>query len=483
MKPPNVLLIVLDSVRAKNTSLHGYGAETTPFLESFVEEATTYTQARSPGVASVPSHTSMFTGLHVAEHGMRDIDRRLIAGSTIWEELAQDGYETGVFSYNSYLTQAPIGLADAFETVESGYEQRLPFPNAFDPAFLSSEGPSRYLEFLKRAAREKPVRSLLNGFTMWTKGVDSLPVSLRATEEVNGDVFTDLFFEWLADRTGPWAACVNYMDAHVPYLPRPEHNRWAGMAERRLMQDIDEHVWEFVAGERPLEQRLALESLYDGCIRQTDAEIERVIGRLRERGELDETLVVITSDHGEGFAEPGEVRPMRSYAHGNTGGLEEGLLHVPLVVRHPGQTDSERVERVASLTRFPDAVRQVTEGTPSEPCFVPDRGSVLAAMHPIPEVQQEAIPEYVEDYSPYVSGGEVVYEPDSDGGVRKYVRWRGETATLDCTDLHETEYCSAEDGGRVAEVYDSLSESDKVVGESTEVSDEVEERLAELGYR
>lgn len=125
MEHPNFLLIVLDSVRARNMSMHGYERETIPFLESFVDEATTYTQARAPGVASVPSHASLFTGLHVAEHGMRDVDRRLTAGTTIWDELADDGYETGVCSYNSYLTQAPIGFADAFQTVKSRWSTRF----------------------------------------------------------------------------------------------------------------------------------------------------------------------------------------------------------------------------------------------------------------------------------------------------------------------------------------------------------------------
>jgi len=482
MEHPNILLVVLDSVRARNTSLHGYDRETTPFLETLAEDATTYAQARAPGVASVPSHASMFTGLHVAEHGMRDIDRRLVSGTTIWEELAEDGYETGAFSYNTYLTQAPIGLADAFDAVETGYDQRLPFPEAFDPADLSASGPERYLEFLGRAASDKPLRSLVNGMTLWTRGRKSIPAPLRASEVVGGDVFTDHFLEWLDERDGPWAACVNYMDAHVPYLPNPEHNRWATDDKRRLMQDIDEHVWEFVAGERPLEERRALESLYDGCIRQVDAEVRHLVERLRERGELDETVLVVTSDHGEGFGEPGEVRPARSYAHGNTGGLEESLLHVPLVVRPPEGGNGERVERVASLTRVPDVVRAFRRGNHDEASFAPDE-PVLSAMHPIPEAQQESVPEYVEDYSDYIPGGEVVYESTSCGDVRKYVHWQDRTATVDCTDPHETVRLSDDDGGQVAEVYGSLSESDRVVGRSADASQEVKDRLAELGYR
>lgn len=65
---PNILVIILDAVRARNCSLYGYHRETTPFLEEFADRSIVFTQARAPSVASLPSHASMFTGLHTWEY-------------------------------------------------------------------------------------------------------------------------------------------------------------------------------------------------------------------------------------------------------------------------------------------------------------------------------------------------------------------------------------------------------------------------------
>ena len=110
---PNVLLIILDSVRARNLSLYGHLNETTPFLESFAEEATVYTNARSPSIGSRPSHASLFTGYHAAETGISG-SRKLKRGTTIWEELRDDGYETAVFSDNPFLRSNRYGFIHGF---------------------------------------------------------------------------------------------------------------------------------------------------------------------------------------------------------------------------------------------------------------------------------------------------------------------------------------------------------------------------------
>lgn len=73
---PNVLLVILDSLRARNTTLSGYRRETTPFLSELAESATTYTQARAPGSRSLPSHASIFTGHPPQEHGLHTLSER-----------------------------------------------------------------------------------------------------------------------------------------------------------------------------------------------------------------------------------------------------------------------------------------------------------------------------------------------------------------------------------------------------------------------
>ena len=106
MNKPNVLLVILDSVRAKNTSLLGYPRETTPKLETFAKNATTYTNARAPGIHSISSHTSIFTGYHVAEHQATSHGASLRPGHTVWEMLSGAGYRTGLFTPNAVVAES-----------------------------------------------------------------------------------------------------------------------------------------------------------------------------------------------------------------------------------------------------------------------------------------------------------------------------------------------------------------------------------------
>ena len=262
----NVLLVILDSVRARNTSLHGHVNETTPFLESLGEEGVTYTQARAPSTWSLPSHVSIFTGLHPVEHRMTSRNVRLEPGHTVWEFLRDSyGHETGVFSANPFLTAAPVGLQSAFDV--SVGQAHLPFEDAMNPReFVREHGQGAFLTYARAAvASDRPLASLING------GYEKLERSapwLLPDETGGGGTgrrFAEAFLEWQADTSGPWAGCINLMDAHQPYEPVPTFDHWGGDRLRTLQSEIDS-FWEFNGGRRPWWQRNAL-TAYDGAIR------------------------------------------------------------------------------------------------------------------------------------------------------------------------------------------------------------------------
>jgi len=372
---PNILLVIFDSVRARNTSLHDHHNETTPYLESLAAEGRQYKQARAPGTESISSHTSIFTGYHVREHKITNRRNRLKNGHTIWERLAEDGYRTGVFSNNPFLTELSVGLSEAFGTVV-GRSQELPYPEAVNPKDFvidADDDFKKYLTFLQAAAHSgRPIGSLLNGlsFKFPNRYEPRLPAAFRT--DPSATMYAKRFLEWEARTDGPWGACINFMDAHFPYQGGL-HNQWADEELERLQDAMDDQVWEFVGGKRPWWQREALEALYDGAIRRCDAELEKIVETLRRRGQLDETLVIVTADHGEGFGERSLVRPdERCVGHGN-GGLMEELLHVPLVVRHPAIEPGDVVETPATLTAFPAAVESFVWGDsdPTAKPFVP----------------------------------------------------------------------------------------------------------------
>lgn len=487
---PNVLLVILDSVRAQNTSLYGHEHDTTPSLRKFAEEATTYTQARSPGVRSLTSHTSIFTGLHVEEHGITGYSDRLGEGHTIWDDLGDKDYSTGVFSTNQFITRESFGLSDAFDTVKRGRSEQLPHPEAVDPRDFADDNGTDYTEYLAASLQSNsPIKSLANGIAL--KLVDyknRLPASLTYSTDKPAEIYTDLFLDWEADQDGPWAACINYMDAHSPYLPREEHDKWGGSDFQQLQESIDDLVWEFNCGQRPPWQLRALEGLYDGAIHQIDAQIQYLIETLKNRDVLEDTLVVITSDHGEGFAEPSRVRPGNRVS-GHAVGIHEVLLHVPLVVKFPGQTEERRVTDVASLTEFPTLVKNIISGNwKVGDEFVPE-GPVLASKQMLTEVMQERGSQYCTNISRYSGLERAAYVQDDDQTI-KYITSAtdGEDGPISATVVSESAQVSYRDGSDgekvVTEAYEDVTDAGVNVhtGGVDELNDELYEQLEYWGY-
>lgn len=488
MSSPNVLLVVMDSVRAANTSLHGHEHETTPFLEEFAEEATVYEQARSPGTWSLPSHTSIFTGIHVVEHGVTRARHKLKPGHTIFEELSKDGYQTGVFSENTWITDMDVGLRDVFDTNEGA--RNLPYPDAIDPSnFVLSEGQGKFFEFFKHClGRDDTIKSLVNG--AFTKIAWDYPKLLpdRFKSSTPARVYADLFLDWEEKQDGPWAACVNFMDGHLPYIPDEEHDKWGGSKLHDLQNEMDDQVWEFNGGQRPWWQRKALEGLYDGTIHQMDTQIRRIVETLEQRGELADTLLVITSDHGEGFGELSRIRGDRDSkkpnarvaAHG--AGIHEVLTHVPLVAKFPDQSESTWVSEVASLTEFPNVVKAVVDGTDGADTFVPD-GPVIASSHGLEEPMEERAQRYTGDFYRFNGDARTVYEGQA-ADVTKWLSWRDKRATVRVNDAKSSYKTADEDDGHVDEIFNDLTDLGvRSESEGVENVDEAtKQRLEDLGY-
>jgi len=381
---PNVLLVVLDSVRAANCSLYGAARETTPYLSRLADESTVYAQARAPSNWSLPSHVSLFTGLDAHVHQVTVHDR-LRAGHTVFEALSADGYATGLFSENGFLTGRDAGLAAPFETV-------VGVPDDYDDRYDT---------------------------TVLDPGPD-------------GFYYADRVLTWSAEVDGSWAACLNLMDAHRPFEPREAYDHWGDDRARTLQSDLPiRWEWAFYGGDRPYWQLGALESLYDGGIRQADAVLEHVLESLRSRGALDETLVVVCGDHGDGFGQPGRV-PGEPPAVSHILPMHEELLHVPLVVRPPGGATGERVDELAALTRFPAVVHAHTRDDPPSRGFTVDRA--LALKQPVTADLRERFERRCDPVEPYLEPSRAVYEnaPDAPGAVRKRSYWgdRGVTTLV-----------------------------------------------------
>lgn len=466
---PNVLLVVLDSVRARNVGLYGYDRDTTPFLDRFADRCQVYHDAVAPGVWSLPSHVSMLTGLEVDQHRVWTMDDRLAPGHTIFEELSERGYETGVFSQNVWLTEIDTGIPDAFDATFGS--ENVTFPDALDPYKAEFDG---YLDFLRMAvSHDHTARSLANGVLSKLQWDYPRLYSLLASDRTLAGAYLDRFLEWSADRER-WAALVNLMDAHSPYRPAEEFDRWADERAWEIQDEIEDGVWEFLCEQRPWDHREALLPLYDGSIRQIDHHLEHLVRTLAGRGELEETLLIVTSDHGEGFGETTPLPPGWRAA-GHAIGLHEVQTHVPLLVHHPGQDDRVDVESYASLTAIPELIRGTLAGERRH--VASDRESPVVSSSLLAEAIKIArAREHCGSADRFRLKTMAVHEDDP---RRRYVHRDGHEIVETDDGVREVEGES-----RVRPVFDGFEDAGvrERAGGSDELDDATERTLRELGY-
>jgi len=321
---PNVLLLVLDTVRAESLSLYGYDRETTPNLARLAGRGIRFNQARAAAPWTLPSHASMFTGRW--PHELKVGEKKPLDATypTLAEFLSARGYATGGFVANTFFCNAWFGLGRGFEHYDDFYKE---------------QSSVSITEALRCTSLGRFGAKLLN---------DPLGVERQRKDagRINGD-----FLSWVDSQRGrPFFAFLNYFDAHTPYLMPPGSEYRFGRPpsnaqEIATLQGFDARLRTSVTDE---ELKLARDA-YDDLIAHLDAEIGRLFDELESRGILDKTIIILTSDHGEGLGEHGLI------GHGRS--LYDTETRVPLLVFLPeGAHAGETVERAASLRDIPATV-------------------------------------------------------------------------------------------------------------------------------
>ncbi|AGA24665.1 sulfatase [Singulisphaera acidiphila] len=312
----NVVLIVLDTVRAQSLSLYGYGRKTSPNLERIAAEGVRFDQALATAPWTAPSHAGMFTGQLPGQLSIgwsRPLDGTY---TTLAEFLGARGYRTAGFVANTTYCSYETGLDRGFHHYED-YDVSLP------NILLCSGLMQRTLNFVRNATG---------------LGLDDIKLGgghRKDAARINRD-----FLGWLASRPAhdsPYFAFLNYYDAHHPYLtPEPDQERPRGRQPRssadfnllRKWWDLDKK------GLTSTDLELVRDS-YDRCLTYLDDQIGRLFKELTKRGELEDTIVIVTADHGEHLGE------QRLYGHGCS--LYRPELHVPLLVFAPGAVPTGQV--------------------------------------------------------------------------------------------------------------------------------------------
>lgn len=315
---PNVLLLILDTVRSYNLSAYGYARPTTPSLQRVARTGVQFDRAFAPSSWTMPSHATLFTA-HWPYELNTGPRRPLPSGHpTLAEVLNDAGMATGGFTANFEYLNWEYGLTRGFTHFED-------YPADLAMFFTSTSIGRMLMEY---NTFRKPL------------GFYGSPKS-KSARTVN-----DQFLEWVdeLDPDRPFFAFLNYFDAHHPYSP-PEpyltrfgpHGtiRWRG--QELIFDELSEEEIS-----RKLNQ-------YDGGIAYLDAEIERLLGALEARGRLDSTIIVIASDHGEHWGDHDRL------SHGNS--MYRQLLQVPLIIAAPERLPSgSRVSTSVSLRDLPATI-------------------------------------------------------------------------------------------------------------------------------
>jgi arylsulfatase A-like enzyme len=291
----NVILISIDTLRPDHLGCYGYDRDTSPSIDALAKGGVLFEDVTAASPWTLPSHATMFTGMYPSRHGVKDHVNRLSDEiPTLATRLGRRGFRT-MAVVNSHNLSERFGLDQGFE---------------------------EFLYVDEFSAPDDPERRIVN----------------------RGEEITDQGFAWLdEDDDRPFFLFLHYYDVHTDFDPEERYReQFVGPYEGK----IDGTTGQLVAARRNRavlsEADIThLRDLYDAEIRQMDDLIARLVDYLDETGLQEDTLLVITSDHGEEYQEHG------SLLHGRT--FFQEVIAIPLVLSGPGVATGVRIAEPVHL--------------------------------------------------------------------------------------------------------------------------------------
>jgi arylsulfatase A-like enzyme len=339
MKPLNVLLLVVDSLRKRSLGA-GEGGPRTPFFDRLSRESVCFTQANATECWTLPSHISMFTGLLPSAHGAHFGTMRYEGTApTIAEWLCAAGYSTEVLTRNTIFDGRLPGATRGFER------------NTLTQVSLPTFSPAAWFVALTKPRLRRQVRNLGFFSPEQKESLAFLRSYARSIFPADHILLEQLLERLRAQRESgrPGFLFANLYDVHAPYPPTEDSIVWPV----RSLDDLLENLFAFQALPKisshaylkdgfslPARSREALLRRYHRAVELADQKLGAFFAEADASGLLDDTLVIVTSDHGEAFGEH------ELYLHDAS--VYDVHLSVPLWIRHP-RRPAEVVDDVVSL--------------------------------------------------------------------------------------------------------------------------------------
>lgn len=354
-KRPNVLILLWDTARADRMSLYGHTRPTTPFLEAFAADARVWEQAIASSEWTGPTHASLFTGLPLRTHGMDTyhpwLDDQHV---TLAEHLGAHGWDTWAFTGNRFVSESS-NMLQGFATQDHTYKGRW--------KAAAAKATRDKLLPRDRSTEISPAWTPQGHGHGWSKKLtlfkDAAPVAHRA------------FAQWLDqehDASKPFFAFINLMEAHQPRVPSLASRKALmdeATFERALVTDSTLFaLMSYASGKREFtdEELETMRAVYDATLLDLDRAAEALIADLTQRGLLDDTIIVLTADHGELLGE--------HHLYSHRWALYEPLVRVPLLIRYPRAVPAGRERERTSVNRVPNTLAALL-GAPALPDAAP----------------------------------------------------------------------------------------------------------------
>lgn len=330
---PNIVFLTIDALRADHVSCYGYERETTPILDGFAEDGVRFSHAFSPSSHTREAIPAMLTGRY--PDTCIDASYSLNATS-IAEWLSDTGYATGAFHSNPYISRA-FGFDTGFDTFD-------------DDLHLSNH---KFIALAQRALDK-----------------------LRNRHYADAETITNRARSFLNSTTTPFFLWVHYMDPHGPYCPPDAYQ--ALYHGESVDQKRASRLYKRAAVSDPASitevERQEMLDLYDGEIRYTDDQIGVLLNELRELNAYNESLILISSDHGDAFGE-------HAY-FGHPRRLDQELLHIPLLLQAPDIEARKIRTPVSTLDIVPTIMDSVHSGDTGDGSELPGKSLFTQAEEP-----------------------------------------------------------------------------------------------------
>lgn len=470
---PNILLIVWDTVRADHVGAYGYDKPTTPFVDQWSTGARVFEDCLTVGSTTVPSHGAMFTGLLPYQHGANN-ERPVLSDrfDTLAELLRDSGYRTYMFSANPHLSESN-GFTQGFDLAEHPWQPKY---RAAAERIVRAKIPAND-HTGELAAKVKNPNARLSQWNIKTAGA----LAQRGVDAWLGN----------SDASKPYFIFLNYMEAHRPLIPSDEYRaRFLTPAQVKRSREIDlrwASLWGYTFGRReisPADLEI-IRGVYDASLAELDDLFKNLLESLELSDRLDNTVVVLMSDHGEHLGEHHLLDHQFS--------VYQELLHVPLIVHYPAKFAPGRDARpVANFDVFPTLLElarvdppKALASTAVSLLHAPRSGARIAAY---PAANSEAIAQ--------VQRADAAFDPTAwSRSLRAYVEGPlklicasdGRHALYDLNaDPHELHNLLAEraaDAQRLkAALRGELSKLVRGSSESTNYTAADAQRLTDLGY-